>query len=176
MLRYDVLDDILEKWYVNAMIYDIVWYVHNMLGKLEDMMSYEMTYVWHEWYIIRLTCKWRIDMRYNPDIRMKYMIKWYDIKKNVRGVVIHDNKWKNVGTSYIIVCSCIGGYPYSFYDGTNTYITKQGNNHYVYHNATTMVDISNECPASTTNRECLPDMKGAQEVYKPTGGSILARA
>ena len=33
----------------------------------------------------------------------------------------------------------------------------------------------NGCPTSTTPIVCSPDQKGAQEVCKPTGGSILAR-
>ena len=70
----------------------------------------------------------------------------YDIKENARGVIILDNEMKNVGTSCIIVCSCIRGFPFSFYDGTYAYITKQGNDHYVYHNIATMVAISNGCP------------------------------
>ena len=36
-----------------------------------------------------------------------------------------------------------------------------------------MATIPNECPTSTTTKECSPDKKGAEEVYEPTGGFIL---
>ena len=67
------------------------------------------------------------------------------------------------------------GYPFSFYNGTNAYVTKQENDHYIYHNNVTIVYISNAYPTSTAVRECSPDEKMAQKVREPTGGFILAR-
>ena len=61
------------------------------------------------------------------------------------------------------------------HDSTNAYTTRQGSNHYVYHNVAVMVAISNGCLESTTPRECSPTGKGAQEMCEPTGVSILAR-
>ena len=61
------------------------------------------------------------------------------------------------------------------HDSTNAYATRQGNDLYVYHNAVVTVVIPNGCPLSIATRECSPDHKGAQEVCKLTGGSILAR-
>ena len=39
----------------------------------------------------------------------------------------------------------------------DAYTTRQGNVHYVYHNAAVMVDILNGCPASTAPGECSLD-------------------
>ena len=55
-------------------------------------------------------------MKYNPNTHMEDMIndiiKWYDMKEDADGVVVYDNEnEKNVGTSCIIVCSCIGDTP-----------------------------------------------------------------
>ena len=60
------------------------------------------------------------------------------------------------------------------HDSTDASATRQGNDHYVY-NASLTVATTNGCPASTVTRECSPDKKEAQEVCKPTGGSILTR-
>ena len=60
-----------------------------------------------------------------------------------------------------------------FYDGTDAYTMRQKNDHYVYHNDTT-VAAPNECPTSTTSKNARPTMKGAHKVCKPTGGFILA--
>ena len=80
----------------------------------------------------------------------------------MNGVVVHDNEnEKNVVISCIIVCSCIGGYPFSFYDSMDAYSTRQENDHYVYHNATMTVTIPNGCLASTNTRECSPDQEKA---------------
>ena len=39
----------------------------------------------------------------------------YDkIWEDAKGVVLMITKMENIGASYIIVCSCVGGYPYSF--------------------------------------------------------------
>ena len=59
------------------------------------------------------------------------------------------------------MCSCIEGYLFSFYDGTDSYVKKEKNDHYVYHNAATVIAIPNECLASRTTRECSPDKTGA---------------
>ena len=60
-----------------------------------------------------------------------------------------------------------------FYDGTDTYVMRQKNDHYVYHNAAT-VTIPTGCPTIALGNAS-PTRKGAQEVCEPTGGSILAR-
>ena len=73
------------------------------------------------------------------------------------------------------MCSCIGGHLFFFYDGRDAYVTKQENDHYVYHNAAMTVTISNGCLTSTTIRECLLDEKAVQEECELIGGSILAR-
>ena len=67
------------------------------------------------------------------------------------------------------------GIPLLLHDSTNAYATRQGNDLYIYHNALVTVVIPNGCPPSTTTKECSPDQKGAQQVCKLTGGSMLAR-
>ena len=59
---------------------------------------------------------------------------------------------KNVETSCIIVCSCIGEIPI-FYDDMDAYTMRQENNHYSYYNVATIA-IPNGCPVP---RECTPD-------------------
>ena len=61
----------------------------------------------------------------------------------------------------------------SYYDGTDEYVTRQENDHYVYHNAM-KVAIPNRCLSTKTPENVRPTKKGVQEVCKPTGGSILA--
>ena len=79
---------------------------------------------------------------------------------------------KNVGISSIILCSCIMEYPLLRWYERIHYEVK--NDHYVYHNATT-VATPNECPTSTTPENARPTMKGAMKVCEPTSGFILAR-
>ena len=61
------------------------------------------------------------------------------------------------------------------HDGTNTYITRQENDHYVLHNAAVTTTTSNRCPTYRAHRVCSPDKKRGLAVCEPTGGSILAR-
>ena len=67
------------------------------------------------------------------------------------------------------------GIPLLLHNSTDTYTMRQGNDHYVYHNAAMMAAIPNGCMTSTTTRECSPDQKGVQEVCELTDVSILAR-
>ena len=50
-----------------------------------------------------------------------------------------------------------GGISLLIHDSTDAYATRQGNNHYIYHNATVSVAIPNEYLTSTATRECSPD-------------------
>ena len=59
----------------------------------------------------------------------------------------------------------------SFYDGTDAYVMRQENDHYVYHNVT-MVTIPIGCPAITPEN-AIPTRKEVQEVCERTGGFIL---
>ena len=43
------------------------------------------------------------------------------------------------------------------HDSTDVYATRQGNDHYIYHNAAVTVAIPNECLRSTATREFSPD-------------------
>ena len=104
MLRYNMFDDVLMIWYVNIMIYDMTWYV---------------CIIWFGLCLTWLTYKKKNDelvQDTTPIYAWQVMIKWYDTKENAKGVVVHDNERKNVGNSCIILCSCIGGYPFSIYD------------------------------------------------------------
>lgn len=60
----------------------------------------------------------------------------------------------NVGISYIIMCSCIEGFP-SFYDGTNAYAMRQENDYYICYNIAT-VAILNGCPTTTAPENASP--------------------
>ena len=64
------------------------------------------------------------------------------------------------------------GIPLFLRDSTGAYATRQGNDHYVYHNAAMTVATSNGCPTSTVTGECSLDQKRNKEVCEPTGGSI----
>ena len=78
----------------------IIWY-----DTLEDMTSlrYDICLTWLDiWYDRHAI--WCISIMHNLDICMESMIKWYDTKEGGRGVVVHDNERKNVGTSCIIHC------------------------------------------------------------------------
>ena len=80
------------------------------------------------------------------------------MKETIRGVVIHDNKkGKMLGLHASLCVHTSEDTPY--YD-TDTYVMRQENDHYVYHNADTIVAIPNRCPTSTTIRECSFDKKG----------------
>ena len=61
-----------------------------------------------------------------------------------------------------------------YYDGTNTYITRQENDNDVYRNVV-MVAIPNRCLTSTTPENAHLTKKEVQEVCELTSGSILAR-
>ena len=74
------------------------------------------------------------------------------------------NKRKMLGSHALENCP--------FYDGTDAYIMRQENDHYVYHNAAT-VTIPTKYSA-TALEHASPTKKGAQEMFEP-GGSILAR-
>ena len=50
------------------------------------------------------------------------------------------------------------------HDSTDVYATRQGKDHYVYHNAAVTVAIPNGCLTLTATKECSPIRKG------PTGG------
>ena len=63
--------------------------------------------------------------------------------------------------------------PLLFYDSTNAYVTRQGNDHYDYHNATMSAAIPSGRPTSTGTKECSAGQKGTHEVCEPTSGSIL---
>ena len=124
--------------------------------------------IWYDWQAM-----WWFDIMHNLDMHMKSYdrIIWY--KGKCQRVVIHYNERKNVGTSCIIVFSCIEGYPYIFYNGTNAYNTRQGDDHYICYNAT-KVAIPNRCLTSTALR-CSRDKKRAEEVCELTGGFIFVR-
>ena len=88
---------------------------------------------------------------HNPDVHIESYDRMIWYKGKWPGVVIQHNERKNVGTSCIIVCSCFGGYPFIFNDGTNAYTTRQENDHYICYNVT-KVGIPNGCPTSTAPR------------------------
>ena len=54
------------------------------------------------------------------------------------------------------------GIPLFLHDSTGAYATRQGNDHYFYHNAAMTVATSNGCPTSTVTRECSLDQKKDQ--------------
>ena len=125
-------------------------------------------------------------MKYNPGVCMKDMIndmindirndmKNSMILRNARGVVLNDNENEKMLGPHTLLCDHALGIPLIIHDSTSAYVTRQGNNHYVYYNAAMIVAIPDECPTSTATRECSPVQKRAQEVCEPTGGSILTR-
>ena len=61
----------------------------------------------------------------------------------------------------------------SFYDSTNTCVTRHNNDHYIYHNAATITIPTGRL--TTTLENAIPTKKGAQEVCESTGGFIFAR-
>ena len=94
------------------------------------------------------------------------------MKEDASRAVVNDNEnGKRLGHCVFMH----QGYPFSFYDSTNMYTTRQENDRYVYHNVAMTVVIPNGRTASTTTRECSFDQKWAPEVCESTGGSIIAR-
>ena len=92
-----------------------------------------------------------------------------------------EGKWKglfymimneNVGTSCIIVCSCIREYPL-FTMVRSRMLRCRKTIIMSYHNAA-MVTILTKC-STITPKNARPNGKGAKEVYEPTGGPILTR-
>ena len=67
------------------------------------------------------------------------------------------------------------GIPIFLHDGTDTFTTRQKNDHYVLHNATMKATTSSRCPAQRVTRACSLDKERGPVVCEPTGGSTLAR-
>ena len=83
---------------------------------------------------------------HNPKICMESC----DIKESVRGCfcIIKEKCW-----DLMHYCMFMHKRMCLFYDGTNVYATCKKNDHYVHHNAATIV-ISNRCQDNNSSREC----------------------
>ena len=90
------------------------------------------------------------------------------MKKDVSGVVVYDNEnGKMLGPHALLCVHALGlmhycvfmhwGILFLFHNSTDAHTTKQGNDHYVYHNAAMTFAIPNGCPTSTATREYSSD-------------------
>ena len=84
-------------------------------------------------------------MKYNSDIRMKYMItdmrndmtKGYDMKEDASRVILNDIENEKMLEPHTLLCAHALGIPLIPHDSTGAYTNRQGNDHYVYHNSPT---------------------------------------
>ena len=86
----------------------------------------------------------------------------------MEGVVLHDNEEK----CWFLMHHCAFMHPGIplFYDDTDTYTTRQKNDHHVYHNATT-VAMPSWCSPSTALENAHLTMKGARRCANRLVGS-----
>ena len=89
------------------------------------------------------------------------------MKEDVNGMVYDNENRKMLGPHASL---CVHASGDTSYCGTNAYITRYENDHYVYHNAAMTTAIPNRCSQLLENAR--PTRKRAQKVCKLTGGSI----
>ena len=93
------------------------------------------------------------------------------MKEDASWVVVYDHENEKMLGPHALLCVHASGISLLLHDSMDAYATRQGSDHYVYHNAAMTIIILNWCPASTATRECSSTRKGPRRCANRLVGS-----